>query len=85
MFSQTRPPAIFTFTAASANRGTFVFGGSNNVPFATGYLLTSTNLQIPLSQWLFIATNWCDVNGNLMFTNDLDTNANQRFYILKLP
>jgi len=85
MFSQTRPPAIFTFTAASANRGTFVFGGSNNVPFATGYLLTSTNLQIPLSQWLFIATNWCDVNGNLMFTNDLDTNANPRFYILKLP
>jgi hypothetical protein len=85
MFSQTRPPATFTFAAASANGGTFIFGGSNSVPFATGYLLTTTNLQIPPSQWQCIATNWCDVNGNLMFTNILDANANQRFYILKLP
>ncbi len=85
MFSQTRPPATFTFATESANSGAFVFGGSNNVPFATGYLLTSTNLQIPASQWQCIATNWCDVNGSLMFTNDLDPNANQRFYILKLP
>jgi enterochelin esterase-like enzyme len=85
MFSQTRPPSTFTFVTESANSGAFVFGGSNNVPFATGYLLTSTNLQIPASQWQCIATNWCDVNGSLMFTNDLDPNANQRFYILKLP
>ncbi|MGP8052951.1 MAG: kelch repeat-containing protein [Limisphaerales bacterium] len=85
MFSQTRPPATFTFAAASANGGTFVFGGTNNVPFAAGYLLTSTNLQIPVSQWQCIATNWCDANGILMFTNNLDTSASQRFYILKLP
>jgi S-formylglutathione hydrolase FrmB len=85
MFSQIRPPAIFAFAAASAKGGAFVFGGSNNVPFATGYLLTSTNLQIPASQWQCIATNWCDANGNLIFTNNLDTNSNQRFYILKLP
>ena len=85
MFSQTRPPATFMFTTASANGRTFVFGGSNNVPFAAGHLLTSTDLQIPPSQWQCTATNWCDANGNLMFTNDIDTNANQRFYILKLP
>jgi hypothetical protein len=85
MFSQIRPPATFAFATASAKGGTIVFGGSNSVPFATGYLLTSTNLQMPLSQWQCIATNWCDVNGNLMFTNILDANANQRFYILKLP
>ena len=83
MFSQTRPPSTFSFATASANGGTFIFGGSNSVPFATGYLLTSTNLQIPTSQWQCIATNWCDVNGNLMFTNCLDTNSNQHFYILK--
>jgi len=85
MFLQTRPPAMFIFNTASANGGAVIFGGSNNVPFATGYLLTSTNLQIPVSQWQCIATNWCDANGNLMFTNNLDTNAGQRFYILKLP
>jgi predicted esterase len=84
MFSQTRPPATFNFTAVSANGGTFVFGGSNSVPFATGYLLTSTNLQIPVSQWQCIATNWCDASGSLMFTNNLDPNENQRFYILQL-
>jgi predicted peptidase len=85
MFSQTRPPAIFTFTAASANGGMFVFGGTNNVPFAAGYLLSSTNLLTPRSQWQCIAMNWCDASGSLMFTNNLDPNENQQFYILKLP
>jgi sugar lactone lactonase YvrE len=74
----------FTFTAASLIDGAFVFGGTNNLPFAAGYLLTSTNLQLPLSQWQSIATNWSDANGSLMFTNNLDPNAGQRFYILQL-
>ncbi len=78
-------PAMFTFATASMNGGTFVFGGTGTVPFAAGYLLTSTNPQLPASQWRRIATNWSDANGSLMFTNNLNTNANQQFYILQLP
>jgi hypothetical protein len=75
--------STFTFKAVSVKNGMFILGGTDSVPFATGYLLTSTNLQIPVSLWQDIATNWCDANGNLAFTNNIDTTANQRFYILQ--
>jgi hypothetical protein len=78
-------PSRFTFTAEHIGNGLFVIGGTNSVPFAAAYLLTSTSLQIPVSQWQSIATNWCDANGNLMFTNNLNASANQQFYRLQLP
>jgi predicted esterase len=83
MFSQTRPPSTFSFSVASLESGNFVVGGSCNVPFAAGCLLTSTNLQIPRSQWQPIATNWCDVNGELTFTNKINANVGQQFYLLQ--
>ena len=75
--------SAFIFTTESVKNGMFAIGGTDSVPFTTGYLLTSTNLRVPVSQWQSIATNWCDARGNLIFTNNIDTNSNQRFYILE--
>jgi pimeloyl-ACP methyl ester carboxylesterase len=83
MFSQTRPPSTSGISAAFFENDQFILAGFNSVPFAAGCLLTSTNLQIPRSQWQPIATNWCDVNGELMFTNKINANVGQQFYLLQ--
>jgi hypothetical protein len=40
---------------------------------------------LPLTNWIFIATNRFDGFGGFIFTNAMQTNAPQQFYILKLP
>jgi hypothetical protein len=84
MFAQVRPPATFIFTPSSASNGSLSISGSNSVPFGAGYLFSSTNISIPLSEWSCVATDWADANGMLQFTN-LDTTERQSFYMLKLP
>jgi pimeloyl-ACP methyl ester carboxylesterase len=83
MFSQIRPPSTSGISAAFFENDQFIMAGFNSVPLAAGCLLTSTNLQIPRSQWQHIATNWCDAYGNLVFTNKIDAGAGQRFYLLQ--
>ena len=57
-------------------------GGSSN---ATYYVLVSTNLQAPLTNWTSIGTDQFDSAGNFIFTNTAQTNEPQLFYILQLP
>lgn len=59
-------------------RGT---GGTTNGPY---YVLASTNLLTPPSQWTFIATNRFGANGQFSFTNPVSTNGSQ-FFMLKQP
>jgi autotransporter-associated beta strand protein len=61
-----------------------VFAGSNGVPGWNYYLLSATNLSVPLSNWTRLATNVFDGSGAFMITNGPGTNA-QRFYLLQLP
>jgi autotransporter-associated beta strand protein len=60
-----------------------VFGGTNQGT-GTYYVLASTNLTLPLTNWTAIATNVLTESGNFTFTatNIVDTNAAQEFYIL---
>ena len=75
-------PVINSFTISSGN---LVLSGTNGVPYANCYLLTSTNLALPFSNWARIATNVFDASGNFSFTNSLNLNDTQRFYLLQLP
>lgn len=84
MFAQVRPPATFTWTALTRSGETFVVRGSNDVPFATGYLLSSTNLAAPASEWLCVGTNWFDAGGRISLTN-APGDETRRFYLLKIP
>jgi len=57
-------------------------GGPTNVPY---YVLTSTNLSLPVAGWKRVQTNAFDLGGNFSFTNEINANAPQLFYLLQLP
>jgi hypothetical protein len=60
------------------------FTGTNGIANATYYLLVSTNLPLPVSNWTRAATNVFDENGQFTFTNATGPNLPQQFYRLLL-
>jgi len=77
------PPAITGFVQAT--NGSFLVSGTNGTPGFGYYVLTTTNLALPLSQWAAVATNVFDANGNFAFTNAPGVGAPQNYFLLKLP
>ena len=61
-----------------------VMRGSGGTTNAVYYLLSSTNLALPLTNWTRLLTNQFDSNGNFNFTNAINTNTLQGFYRLQL-
>jgi hypothetical protein len=59
--------------------------GSDGVPGWPYYVLASTNLSLPLSNWTVLATNSFDSNGHFNFTNELNANQPDLFYLLQIP
>jgi hypothetical protein len=59
--------------------------GTGGVANANYYLLASTNLATPLTNWTPVLTNQFDNSGNFNFTNAMNTNAPQNFFLLQLP
>jgi len=78
----TVPP---TFGSATLNGTNLVFSGGNGVPLGNYYVLMTTNLTLPLTNWTRLATNEFDGNGNFCFTNGLNMNLAPAFYRLQLP
>jgi autotransporter-associated beta strand protein len=72
--------AITSFSLAGTN---LMFGGTNQGA-GTYYVLTSTNVALPLTNWTAIATNVLNGSGTftLTATNVVNPNAAQEFYIL---
>jgi hypothetical protein len=81
------PPNFGNIHIANSGGGSFgfVMSGTGGVTNGTYYVLTSTNLALPLNQWTPVATNPFDGNGNFTFTNTPAANAPQMFYRLQLP
>jgi hypothetical protein len=77
----TPPPAINRIFINNTN---VIISGTNGVPNWPYSLLAATNLALPLGQWQPLVTNSFDSNGNFSFTNQVDPNAAQSFYRLKL-
>jgi hypothetical protein len=77
----TNPPAITNFSLAGGN---VLIGGTNGQSGGTYYLLTSTNLLTPLSQWTPVATNVVGTTNNFTFigTNAVIPGDQQQFYRL---
>ena len=76
------PPVI---NSVASSPGALVFQGSSGVPGASFYLLGSTNLATPMTNWTRLLTNTFDSNGNFDFTNLLNTNGPQNFFRLQAP
>ena len=80
------PPPAPRFVAAVPAGGTgLALSGSNGVPGWPYYVLASTNLALPVSQWPVAATNAFDADGNFNFTSSQWTNSPGRFFILQMP
>jgi autotransporter-associated beta strand protein len=61
-----------------------VMSGSNGVANWPYYVLATTNVETPFSNWTPLLSNSFDGNGNFIFTNGSGSNA-QQFFILQLP
>jgi hypothetical protein len=64
--------------------GSLVVGGTGPTN-GTYYVLSATNLALPLSQWTALATNTCDAAGRFSFTNTPASGQPRNFYLLRLP
>lgn|GEM_PF-6237479 len=62
-----------------------VVRGTNGAANAAFYVLTSTNVALPLSNWTRLSTNTCDGFGNFVFTNRITAGSQQQFFKMKLP
>jgi hypothetical protein len=69
---------------AAMNGNNFTFNGTNGTPGWTYYVLTATNLQLPLAGWTVIATNAFDSEGSFRFTNATAPGTTEGFYALAL-
>jgi autotransporter-associated beta strand protein len=80
VIAQPTPRPHFAGIVASGTN--LVMSGTNGVPYWTYYVLTSTNVSLPVSNWTVVATNAFGGSGNFSFTNS--PHAPQTFYQLQL-
>lgn len=78
----TTPP---TFGSATFSANSLILSGSNGMPNASYYLLSSTNIALPMWNWIRIATNQFDGNGTFNVTNPVNPATPRQFYRLQLP
>lgn len=76
------PPQI---TSVQLLNGNFVIGGSNGTPGAPYYVLTSTNLALPLAQWTPVLTDHFNSSGNFASTNSIIPGVPRNFYLIQVP
>jgi hypothetical protein len=62
-----------------------VFSGSTGAGYASFYLLGATNFSTPVSNWARLLTNQFDAGGNFNFTNLVNPDWPQGFYLLQIP
>jgi hypothetical protein len=73
------------FSGITQDGASMILSGTNGLLLATYYVLTSTNLALPVASWTPIATNAFAFDGTFSFTNTIDPNAQQLFYRLLVP
>jgi hypothetical protein len=79
------PLSFANIVAAPDSGGGFILSGAGGVTNGTYYVLISSNLLLPPTNWTYIATNQFDSEGDFIFTNTAQINAPQLFYLLQLP
>jgi glucose/arabinose dehydrogenase len=74
-------PYINAVNLAGTN---FIASGTNGPHGGNYYLLTSANITSPLTNWTRATTNPFDANGGFIFTNPVNPNSPNLFYLLQL-
>jgi hypothetical protein len=70
---------------ATVSGPSLILVASNGQAGATGYVLASTNVALPVANWTRIQTNTFDSIGTFTFTAPMDPGLAQQFYRLQLP
>lgn len=78
-------PAQFSVTGVTLSGANLTLNASNGLPPGTYYVVSSTNVALPLTQWTPISTNVVSASGNtaITVTNAVSDGASQQFYILQ--
>ncbi|HEX5219931.1 MAG TPA: autotransporter-associated beta strand repeat-containing protein [Verrucomicrobiae bacterium] len=71
--------------SVSIINGEIVVTGTGGTPGGTYHVVTTTNLTLPMLQWLPIATNTFDGGGNFAFTNAVSLVEEQQYFRVRLP
>jgi hypothetical protein len=77
------PRPSFGSTTLSGNN--LIFSGTGGPANGTYYVLTSTNIALPLASWTVLATNTFDGSGAFSFTNAINPVSPQQFFNLQMP
>lgn len=73
-----------SFTSLSLSGTTLTLAATNGATNGIYVLLSSTNVALPLAQWIPMLTNTFDSGGNLdLSTNVINPGDAQRFYLLE--
>jgi hypothetical protein len=72
-------------TLYSAADGTLTISGTNGNAGFSYYVLTSTNVALPLSNWSVIDVDAFDPSGNFTFIVYPDPTVSPQFYRLQVP
>ena len=79
-----RVAGVFSISSTQLSGNTFTFNGSGGTPAGTYYVLSTTNVSLPILNWLPILTNVFDSLGNFSVTNTV-TSEPARFFRLATP
>jgi hypothetical protein len=79
------PPPAPEIAGVTIADGNVVISGTGGAPGGTYFVLTSTNLALPVLNWTVALTRTFDANGNFNVTNAVDANAEHQFFLLQLP
>jgi hypothetical protein len=75
------PPPTLNLTQTGQNLD---FSGGGGPAGGTNYLVSTTNLALPPSQWSRVTTNKFDLAGNYAITNVMPPTVPQQFYHIRL-
>lgn len=74
------------FLSISAKGGNWIATGTNNSgPGGTYHVVTSTNLQLQLTNWTVLTNGSFDSHGNFVYTNTISRTNAAVFYDLRVP
>jgi hypothetical protein len=76
------PPVFGAYGVSGQN---FVMSGTGGITNGNYYVLCSTNIATPLTNWTRLQTNQFDSSGNFIFSNAINPGSVQNYYLLQLP
>jgi hypothetical protein len=80
LVSAGKPQPAFVSARRSGN--VLLFTSTNGQPHSSLYVLGTTNVLLPTSQWPRVLTNTFDASGSFIFTNNRSPRVPREFYLL---